>query len=106
MNHVGGKKWRIQVFEKMGVCELKIFDTKIVSCEKFGRQSEDCTQGSRPQKAVDLLEDWLVERETFDYENHAVYVVGKEFSLKQLGRGLRKIGEVLNQPLVFKEEKK
>jgi len=102
----GGKKWRIHVYEKTGVCQLKIFDTKDIACKQFGRHSEDCTQGLRPQRAMDLLEDWLVERETFDYEAHSLFVGAKFFSWKQIGKGLRKIGEVLNEPLVYKGDEK
>jgi hypothetical protein len=102
----GGKKWRIHVYEKMGVCELKIFDSKDIACKKFGGHSEDCTLGLRPQRAADLLEDWLGEHPTFDYEAHSVYVGAKFFSWKQLGKGLRKMGEILNEPLIFKEAKK
>ena len=102
----GGKLWRIHVYEKCGPVELKIFDTKVVACEKFGRQSKDCTLGMRPQRAVDLLEEWLFEKETFDYEKHAVFVNSKWFSLSSISRGLHRIGEVFNQPIFFKESEK
>ena len=101
----GGKKWRIHVYEKMGPCEVKIFDTKFKAEELWGRHCDDCTQGLRPQRAMDLLEDWLFTRETFDYEPHAVYVNSKWFSLSSISRGLHRIGELFNQPLI-KEEKK
>lgn len=91
----GGKKWQIIVKEKYGCVEAVIFDSKTVFKEL-----------NRPQKAVDLLEDFLFEQPTFRYEDHALYVNKKWFSLDSISRGLHKIGEVFNQPLVFKEEKK
>lgn len=95
----GGKLWRIHVYEKMGPCEVKIFDTKIEAEKCFGRQSEDCTRGIRPIRAMDLLEDWLFEKDTFDFEKHAIYVNSKWFSLNSISQGLKRIGEVFNQPL-------
>jgi len=85
----GGKKWRIQVFEKMGPCELKIFDTKVVAAECFGNQAKDCTQGLRPIRAIEFLEEWLITKDTFPYESHAVKVFDK----------------VLKRPLFFRRNR-
>jgi hypothetical protein len=100
----GGKLWRIQVYEKMGPCEVKLFDTKVEAERLWGKQSEDCTRGIRPLRAVELLEDWLFVKPTFDYESHAVYVNSKWFSLHSVAQGLQKIGEFFNQPLVFEKK--
>lgn len=99
----GGKKWRIQVTEKFGVGEAVIFDSKLVAEKRFGKQTSDCVYGFRPQRAIDLLEDWLFEQPTFNYEDHSLYVNSKWFSLNSIGEGLRKIGEFFNKPLVEKK---
>jgi len=101
---LNGKKWRIQVFEKMGSCELKIFDSKSESEKRWGRHTEECIQGVRPQRAMDLLEDFCFCHPTFDYEGHALYVNSKWFSLSSIGAGLHKIGEFFNQSLVNNKE--
>jgi len=103
----GGKKWRIIVEEKYGSVDAVVFDScKVVKNSWPDSDDANCGGLVRPQKAVDLLEDWLWVQGTFDYENHALYVNKKWFSLNSIGKGLRRIGEVFNQPLVFKEEKK
>jgi hypothetical protein len=99
----GGKKWQIIVKEKYGSSDAIIFDSKQVAEKSWGHQTEDCILGMRPQRAVDLFEDWLVEHNTFDYENHALYVNSKWFSFASVGKGLRRIGELFNQPLVFEK---
>jgi len=85
----GGKKWRIKVIEKCGSAELEIFDTKKEAEKLWGKQSEDCTQGMRPVRATDLLEDWLKDRDTFPYEAH----------------GMKVVGQLFNRPLVFGRKK-
>jgi len=86
-----GKKWRvdfkqkndkciIDVVEKFGSCEAIIFST---SKNDFGEK------WLRPQRCVDLLEDFLASHPTFNYESHVLKVIGKTF----------------NRPLVFEKEK-
>lgn len=109
MSHSGscnGRKWRIQVYEKYSGQDAKIFDTTLKTRELFGEHCKELKTGLRPQKAVDLLEDFLFSHSTFDYENHAIFVNSKWFSFKGIGRGLRRIGEVFNQPLFVKEKNK
>jgi len=100
----GGKKWRVQVIEKFGVGEAVIFDSKLVAEKRFGKQTSDCVEGFRPQRAIDLLEDWLFEQPTFNYEDHSLYVNSKWFSLSSISQGLKRIGEVFNQPIWGKKE--
>ncbi len=102
----GGKKWRIHVYEKMGPCSLKIFDSKTIAGARFGRHSEDCTQGLRPVRCMDLLEDWLFEQPTFDYDKHSTYVNVKWFSVEGFSKGLHKLRLFFEQPIYKKEEKK
>jgi len=90
---MNGKKWNIVVVEKFGSVETKVFESKKVFKEL-----------SRPARATDLFEDWLFEQDTFDYENHALRVVRRWFSLTGVSRGFQSISKVLNQPLVFKDE--
>jgi len=73
----------------MGPCEVKIFDTKDIAEKNFGRQSEDCTKGLRPIRAIDLLDDWLVNKDTFPYESHGVHVLDR----------------LLKRPLFFRRKK-
>jgi hypothetical protein len=102
----GGKKWQFVITEKCGSSKMIVFDSKQVAEQKWGHQTPDCVLGMRPQRVVDLFEDWLHSQTTFDYENHALYVNSKWFSFASVSKGLRKIGEVFNQPLVFEEGKK
>jgi len=53
---------------------------------------------------MNLLEDWLFTKDTFDFEKHALYVNSKWFSLSSISQGLKRIGEVFNQPIWGKKE--
>jgi len=90
-----GKKWQIVVYEKVGANRYPVFDSGTKFREKM----------VRPQKVIDLLEDYLLDNDTFNYENHAMFVVNHWFSLKSISRGFEKISRILNEPLVFKGEK-
>lgn len=79
----GGKKWKVLVVEKYAGQDVVVFDSSKVAKEQFG---ESCL---RPQRAIDLLEDYLSSHFTFDYEAHIVKVIGKGF----------------NRPLFFRDEK-
>ena len=96
MGHSGsctGKKWSIEfkqnedkgaitITEKFGVSEAVIFSTFEIGKKEFGEK------WLRPQRCVDLLEDFLASHPTFNYESHA---------LKVLGRTLRR-------PIVFEKK--
>jgi len=106
----GGKQWQIIVKEKYAGIDVEIFNSCKVVKNSWPQSKEALCKGGfvRPQKANDIFEDWLWVQETFNYENHALYVNKKWFSLNSIGKGLRKIGEIFNQPLFLneKEEKK
>lgn len=90
-----GKKWQIIVYEKVGANRYPVFDSGTKFREKM----------VRPQKAMDLLEDYLLNNDTFNYENHATLVLKKWFSIKSITRGFEKISDVLNEPLFFRNDK-
>jgi len=104
----GGKKWQVIINEKYSGHIVTVFDSAKVVKNKWANSEDVKVHGGfvRPQKATDLQEEWLVDQDTFDYEAHSLFVGAKFFSWKQIGKGLRKIGHVLNEPLVYQEEKK
>ena len=86
MSHSGsctGKKWAVEfkqiseekaelcIIEKFGVSEAVIFSTSCIGKKEFGEK------WLRPQRCVDLLEDFLASHPTFNYESHALKVLGK-----------------------------
>lgn len=104
----GEEYWARKIIEKFAGNDVVIFNSIKEAQKRWPNSIEDKQNGYflRPQKVKQLEEDWLFNHATFDYENHALYVNSKWFSFASVSKGLRKIGEVFNQPLVFEEGKK
>jgi len=78
----GGKKWQLVLKEKFGCVEATIFDSNEVGTKLFQEK------WFRPQRTVDLFEDFLKNHQTFNYESH----------------GLKVLGNTFNRPLFFKNK--
>ena len=104
----GEEFWARKIIEKFAGTDVVIFNSIDEAQKRFGFNEEDKKNGYflRPQKCKQLEADWLSNHPSFNFENYAIYVNSKWFSFASIGKGLRKIGEVLNEPLVYKEEKK
>jgi hypothetical protein len=109
MKNVNGEElWAKKIIEKFAGNDVVVFNSVKVAQEKWPNSIDDKKNGYflRPQKVIQLEEEWLFNHSSFDYENHALFVNSKWFSLSSISNGLKRISEVLNQPLVFEEGEK
>ena len=102
----GEEFWATKVIEKFAGTDVVVFNS-IDSAKKLWPDSiEDSQRGYflRPQKCIDLFEDFLANNKTFDYELHALNVNNKYFSFNKIRESFAKISSLFNQPLVFEEK--
>jgi len=68
--------WAIKIIEKFAGHDVVVFNSVKVAQKLWPNSSKDKKNGYflRPIKAIDLLEDWLHEHNTFSYEAHGVHV--------------------------------
>lgn len=87
----GEELWATKIIEKFAGSDVVIFNS-IATAKKLWPDSVDDKKNGyflRPQKCVDLFEDFLANHSTFNYESHLLKVAGS----------------TLNRPIVFGEKK-
>jgi hypothetical protein len=104
----GEEYWATKIIEKFAGTDVVVFNSISVAQKLWPNDVEDSKRGYflRPQRCVELFEDFLANNKTFDYEVHALNVNNKYFSFNKLKEGFAKISALFNEPLVFRNSDK
>jgi len=87
----GEEYWARKIIEKYAGTDAVIFNSVAEARKRWPHSDKDRRNGYflRPQKLIDLEEEWLSQQDTFNYEGHLVKVFDK----------------VLKRPLFFRRKK-